>query len=127
MFNYRDNFCTDKNSKFDYNALIKEIGTGQEWNLYFDLSGVLFVNSGSTVIRSASDGCRSFWERYHGRIELLLLLLFLCVITVRYMLNRKQRRFMPLSTDDGSHSSVTLSGDSYVFSLNPQGSIANSL
>lgn len=42
MFNYRDNFCTDKDSKFDYNALIKEIGTGQEWNLYFDLSGVLF-------------------------------------------------------------------------------------
>ena len=122
MFNCRDNFCTDKESKFDYNALIKEIGTNQEWNLYFDLSGVLFVDSGSTVIRSASDGCRTFWERYHGRIEFLLLLLVLCLITVRYTFNRKQRRFMPLSTDDGSHSSVTLSGDSFVFSLNPKGS-----
>lgn len=115
MFNYRDNNCIDKDATFDYGSLNKEIGVEQVWNLYYDLNGVLLVNSGYTVVRSSSDGCRTFWERYRGGIAFLLIVVFLCLMMARYTLYKKRRRFIPLATDDGSQSPITFSEPSSIY------------
>ncbi|KAK8806343.1 hypothetical protein WA588_002914, partial [Blastocystis sp. NMH] len=101
-FDINDNFCTDSDPSFDYNALLNELGSYSTWNLLFSSSALVMRDTEQTIVRSSSSGCVSFLVRYRVVVQILvwgLFFLLLLAFVSFFLLRRRKPRFMPLATE----------------------------
>lgn len=118
----RDNFCTDKDSHFNYATIRNEVGTTTVLTLSFDAYSMALSGGSESIDRVSDDGCFSLWRTYRMLLTIVLLglLLFLLFLLARFLYVRSSRRrvFMPLPTSEKPRRKADATDGSFVFSLN---------
>ena len=122
----RDNYCASSVWDYDYNKLLSDLqGESFYLRLYFQRDRATFLKEDLFAARISATTCEDAWSVWKWILLVILcvliLILVLLVVNVIVVYNRRQRRFLPLSTDDGEGSRLVErdpTADSYVFSLN---------